>query len=53
MTGRGTDYIPDDMIYHEGATYVALRNLHADSHNDLAGTDVSPASPNGNYNLKV
>ena len=42
----GTDYIVDDMINHEGATYVALRtHTSADFYNDLAGTDVSPASP--------
>jgi len=42
----GTDYIVDDMIEHNGFTYVALRtHASADFYNDLSGTDLTPAKP--------
>ena len=42
----GADYIVDDMVFHKGYTYVALRtHTSADFYNDLAGTDLTPAQP--------
>jgi hypothetical protein len=42
----GQDYIIDDMISYKGSTYVCLRtHTSATFTNDLAGTDVTPASP--------
>ncbi len=42
----GNDYIIDDMVSYKGFTYVCLRtHTGATFYNDLAGTDVTPASP--------